>query len=250
MKIKISEVIIIFILPLLISFGFLFIKLPNYNYLFPFLILFGLPSLYLIYRKPNALGKSFLFGLMGFGINFLFDYMALKGGVWINKTSLFTIFGVSVEAMLCAFLVSFNIALFYENFFVADKIFSFKKFLFLITPVSLLIIFSFLFQQGLFKWTYHILGIGFSMVVIIYSLINHPKSIAKLLTIAFLYFPLILLADIINLKFEQLVFTGNFFYNLSLFGVSIPFEEVFYLCFTGNIAIGLSYLYLFRHQKS
>jgi hypothetical protein len=250
MEIKFKDILIIFLIPLFTVPFFIANKLTPYSFLTPCLIFFGLPSFYMLYKKPSAFTRAVLFGLIAIPSNYLFDAMATEGNVWINVSN-FPTFpgGVAVEVLIGAFLVAFNIALFSQVFVKVKPNLKLKDFLFIAAPVLTFIFISFLFFTKVFEWTYYIIGIGLSISTLIITTVRFPNLIKVLLTTSILYFPLFFACDFINARQGFMTFPGKFLYVFNFNGVLLPFEEIFFLVLLGGASICCLYLYVMGSEK-
>lgn len=224
------------------------------------LAIFGLPTLYLLFRKPEniqkALWAGFLFGIL-FGIPF--EFMAMYSKAWIINPSylLFsgTIFGVvSLDEVIWYFLWTAFAITFYEHFIEHDKKWTvsphiYKGILFaLFMNMIVFSIFHFAPQFLLIRHAYFILGI--CAIVPMFWLLNiHPKLFLKFVPITLFFAPIYLGHDIVAIEKGWWSFTGTYvFGGLNIMGHLLPLEEILFWIVLGS-AVMASYHEIFLDDR-
>lgn len=230
------------------------------NFLISTLLFFGIPSLYLSFRKPGIVSKSLIFAAI-FSVPFslVVDYLAVVDKSWFVPN---TIFGsrflgvIPIEDFVWGFLWVFFATLFYEYFLDRgsgkDRINKNIKYLIIFLLSLLIIFFLFLFiSPDLLNIKYFYLKVGIVLVLVpvITVLSFFPKLAGKYLKIGVYFFGLSLLFELVGLRTNQWTFPGSHFIGyIELFGLKFPFEEFLFWLVLGVAAV-LSYYEFFVDDK-
>jgi hypothetical protein len=220
------------------------------------LLFMVVPSIYLSFRNPKKIKKSFLFSIF-FSIPFSFvgDYLAVINKVW-QTPSIYRIFGVvSIEQFLWGFCFIYLVIIFYEYFLDKgrDNKLSkdFKHMVIYLTIMAISLLFFIFFMPSLliFDYAYLFMGIFFIIFPLIFLYKPIAKAFPKFLvaTIYFIFFDLIY--EITALKLDHWSFPGSqFIGKISLGGMMFPVEELIFWMGLGVIMI-LSWYEFFADDK-
>ncbi len=205
-----------------------------------------LPSIYLMLRERKNYRKIFWsVVVLGLLMGFFSDFLAEFNGAWhvINLVIPYKILGVEpVDSILgYAFMVLFMVT-FYEHFIDDERNRRLSKnasrlFLLGIIAVTLLVA-VYLESQTILKISHMYLKAGLAMMLfpVIYGF-SHPKILTKFSAMALFFIPVYLMAEIVVLKNNGWTFPGQYIGWVTIFGVTFPFEELFFwmICYAGII---------------
>lgn len=218
------------------------------------LLFFGLPSGYLIIRKPSNFKKAALGGLL-FGLlwGFSFDFIAELNRAWSYPRPLtfpdYFLGVVSLDVMIWFFLWAFLIIAFYEYFVEYD--FS-KK----ISPnIRYSIFFGFLTLSvviALFKTNPDLLRFPYAYLVLgaltlgpfLYVVRKRPKLLHKFLKITPFFVFLYLSFELVALYLNLWNFPGQYLGMIEIWHLRFPLEE-FVFWILASSAVAASYHELF-----
>jgi hypothetical protein len=232
--------------------------LINANLLISSILFFGVPSVYLSFKKRESIKKTFIFSLISsipFAI--IIDYFASKDSSWYVPKTVFPIrlFGrLSIGGLIWLFLLAYFIIMFYEYFLdkkdnnKLNK--NFKYFITVLLTILLLVFILHLVIPALnIPYFYLIFGILLVLFPIAYLAVKKPKLLPRQIPLGIYFFCVLLLHEITGIKLEQWTFPGkNFIGWVSLFGYSFPFEEfLFFIILTASSVI--TYYELFADDQ-
>lgn len=226
------------------------------NFFVTTIILFGVPSVYLIYLKPSNLKKSLIGGLL-FGVlwGFSFDFIAELNSAWSWSAHNSLLFPdqflgvVSLDVMVWFFLWVFYIIAFYEYFIEFDhskKISPNFKYSILFGSLTLIgvVVIYWLDPESLhFQYTYLIMG-TLAVLQFIYIMIRRPKLLPKTLKVIPFFFFVYLIFELIAMYLVQWTFPGQYIGSVSFGGLSFPIEELLFWVIISS-GVGVSYHELF-----
>lgn len=192
----------------------------NLKFLVVAILLFGSPSVYLLFRNPRPINRILTGSIMGgLVFSFIFDYLAVLNNAWgWDKTQfVFPIkfFGVvSLDEIIWLFLWIAFILIFYEHFLEntkKDKIC--PNFKFALTPliftfIAIIIMQAINPQLLLFGYSYFVLCV-ITLPFLIYIGIKRPMLIGKFFKAALFFIPLYFIVEAIALSHGQWFFQGN-----------------------------------------
>lgn len=224
--------------------------LLDLNFLVTTLLFFGLPSAYLIYRKPNNLKKTTVnAAILGLIWGFGFDYVAELNNAWdwggAGLVFPDTFFGVvSLDVMIWYFLWFFSIIAFYEYFVEYDNSNKISKnaitIAFLgIVLVTIIVLLPKTSDILLSQHTYLKLG-SIALIPFLYVIIRQPKLIPKVLSVIPYFFFLYLVFELTALHQDLWSFSGDYIGIVAFGGLLFPFEELFFWI-TVSSAVAVSY---------
>jgi len=204
-----------------------------------------LPSLYLIFREKKNFWKIF-WGVVifGFVVGFAFDFIQTFNRSWIVTGLVFPwkFFGVlPFDDLLDWGIAALFIFTFYEHFLDDEKntkISKNLKWAILVFSAGLLVCIGLYlaFPRAItLSYAYLIGGI----VAIIFPLIFSARKknfLEKALKLTAFFFFVWLFAELVCLKYGGWIFPGQYIGTVSLFGLTFPFEELFFwmMCYSAT----------------
>lgn len=243
------------IIVLLSIFAFIASWVLPIGFLVSSLLFFGLPALYLSFKKRREIVRCLAFAAT-FSIpgGMVWDYFAEKDGSWYIHTIFpFKIFGVvTIEAIAWAFLISYLIVIYYESFVDHRrhaKVGKHMRYMFLLFFGSLLLFILFVILPKatlIVSYTYLIGGIlllGMPLLGFIFSYHRYFSGLLK--TIPY-FFSLALLEEIVALRKGYWTFPGSHFIGWVTLSPDIrfPIEELVFWIVLCSAAI-LAYFEFF-----
>ncbi|MCA9352128.1 hypothetical protein KC866_01940 [Patescibacteria group bacterium] len=244
-----SKVFDLVILVTLILLSSAVILLFDVNFLFATLLYFGLPSAFLIYKKPSNLLKAFLSAVVFGGLwSFSFDFLAEFNNAWnwdSNTDLVFSshLFGVvSLDIMVWYILWIFLIVSYYEYFVEYDFSKQISKHiqLTLITGVVVAVILVSLhkFYPQILKINYVYLWLGLAaLVAYLLLMIKKPTLFKKSMKVIPFFSFLYITFEIVALEKNLWSFPGEYIGVISILGHAFPVEEfIFWIIFSSAIA--------------
>lgn len=238
---KTRDIIVLLILPaaaLVISTTF------SANLVWSSLLFFGMPSAYLIWRKPEIFTKSFIFSfIFSFPLSVVIDALAVFDKGWYIPESIvpYRLFGVATLEVYVfdIFWVLFSV-LFYEYFFDRQKgserfpkAYKYLLLLFLVLMLAVVGAYygnpSLLVIPYFYAWA-SVITVMFPLFLFGYYF---RKFIPRLTIAALYFFYVMFLFEVAAFWGEQWIFPGTHFIGwVEVFGISFPFEEfVFWMIF-------------------
>jgi uncharacterized membrane protein len=196
-----------------------------------------LPSIYLMLRKRKNYRKIFWsVVILGLILGFTFDFLAEFNGAW-RVTSLvipYRVFGVEpVDNVLGYVIMVLFMVTFYEHFIDDERNRRISKKasqLFLMVVVAtILLVAAYLGNRTTLEISHMYLKAGLTILLlfIIYAF-RHPKMLVKFSMLAFFFFPVWLVAEVVVLKNGGWYFAQQYIGWVTIFGVTFPFEELFF----------------------
>jgi hypothetical protein len=230
------DLLVFSLLFLLSSWIWLFFKLKP---LFGFLLITVVPITYLGLRelKPwrRILFASFVLGAI---LGAVFDLIQSFNNSWVvNLVIPWKIFNVlPIDNILGYILMTLLTLIFYIHFFLPNQSSDIPKRFYIlmcwVIGVATIVFVTFLLKPSSFLIRYPYLFGGLVAVTVPVSyLVRHPKSLNNILRIGAYFFFVWFLTEIIALKTDGWGFAGEFVGWISVFGVSFPFEELFFWMF-------------------
>ena len=223
------------------------------------LLFFGLPAVYLSYRKPELIKKTSIFSLLG-GIPMILiiDFFAIADNSWGTPTTIFPFrfFDlIALEDFIWGILFVYAVIIFYEYFLDKGKDKIIEKnmkyvvlIFFTLTAITLFIFFK---NPILLKVPYAYLWIGIILVFIpiVIFLLYFPKLLLKFLKTSFYFIYLSLLFELVAVYLNQWIFPGtNFIGWVNVMGIRFPFEELVFWIILGAAWI-LTYYEFFDDDR-
>ena len=196
-----------------------------------------IPSIYLSLRERKNYKKIFwAVLLLGGVLGFIFDFIETFNKAWITSRLVlpWKIFGVlSVDDFIGFLLMTLLIVIFYEHFIDDEKDRRISPHLIPTLIPSLLIALSiiifFPLRPDIFNVPYAYLYGGIAVIAFpIFYCIRRPELISKFLKVAASFFMIWFVAEIVVLKTGGWYFAGEYIGTVHVFGVTFPFEELFF----------------------
>ena len=207
----------------------------------------GLPAVYLSWRKPGAIARSFYFSAPLSLVAVVGDYFAIKDQAWHVPTIFpFRILAtVPLENVIWFFLVAYLITIFYEVFFdhMRHKTFGRRLhylYLMLITAFTTLVAII-LFQNNTpsLSYFYFKSSLVLAALPLAAFIFEFPRFLGTLLKITPYFACLFFLNEIVGLHKGYWTFPGNHFIGwISIAGYRFPYEEaMFYIVLFAAVII-------------
>ncbi len=246
----------------MVLIGFLLVTVPvvvywNLNFLLTTILFFGVPSLYLLIRRPKSIKKALisalLFGTL-WGVSF--DFLAEINNAWswpeYGQLVLpgYVLGVVSIDVLIWFFLWVLFTVLFYEYFFEHDRV----------TKISPNTRIAFWFGAGvivvitgtyyvypdilLFDYAYGILGL-LTLPPFIFLIAKKPHLIPKTLKVIPFFALLYLVFELTALHLDQWRFPGQYIGEVGVLGVRFPLEEFFFwILISSAVTVGYHELFV------
>jgi hypothetical protein len=231
------------------------ILLFNLKFFAVAILLFGLPSAYLLISKPRPIRRILTASIFG-GIifSFIFDFLAVLNNAWGWDSAQFVfpykILGiVSLDEIIWLFLWVSFIVIFYEHFLEharKDRIchnFKFSAAPLLLVLAAVIIMQAFYPELLVFGYAYFALCIV-TLPFLIYTGIKRPMLLGKFFKAAIFFIPLYLIVEAIALSHGQWFFHGQYIGQVQLGSFMFPFEELFFWILLSSTIV-LSYYEIF-----
>lgn len=211
-----------------------------------------LPSIYLMLRERKNYRKIFWsVVILGLLLGFFFDFLAEFNGAWHVRDLVipYKILGIEpVDNVLGYAVMVLFMVTFYEHFIDDERDRRLSKNasrLFLLGTIAvILLVVGYLENQTVFKISHMYLKAGLAAILfpLIYGF-RHPKILAKFSALALFFIPVWLVAEIVVLKNGGWNFPGQYVGWVTVFGVTFPFEELFFwmICYAGAIVASYEY---------
>ena len=139
------------------------------------------------------------------------------------------------ELVVWTYLMSLFYLLFYESFLdqhITKKIWKPRMKYLTLMLLTLFLIFTLViykFQAPVIPYFYLIFGIIFILLPVLFEIFAYPKVFSRFAAAAAYFFYFSLIYEVTALKLNWWTFPGEEFIGwVSLFGVSFPFEELFF----------------------
>lgn len=228
------------------------------NYFLSTILFYVVPALYLSWRSPKNIAKSFVFSLvLGIPFAIIVDSIAVLSKAWITY-SMFDIrfFGtMPVEDFVFGISFIYFIIMFYEYLLDKSKhqIADTRLKYFVVPLIGAFIIFLIvlLSNRDLLNIPYAYFWLGFlgGLVPLVSLLSFFPKLISKFIKVGSYFFFLTLLFELTALQLNQWAFPdGQFLGWVTILGHSFPFEELFFWLMLASVSI-LSYYEFFDDDR-
>ena len=199
----------------------------------------GIPSFFLMLREKKNY-KKIGWGVLVFGIlmSTTFDFVATINGAWAVDRIIFPKAVIStwpIESIIGYIFMTLFVIVFYEHFLDDERHPRLPKShskVFLLLLIILFTTFAIHFiSPDSLKFSYFYLKAGFVAILfpIIFSFYN-PHIIRKFAPLAFFFFFVWLVIEFVGVHNGNWLFPsqGQFVGYASLFGITFPFEEVFF----------------------
>lgn len=226
------------------------------SYMISTLLFYGLPSLYLSWKRPELIRKVGLCALVMTGpMVFIFDYMAFLDRSWIVPHSLWRFMheAIAIEDVFWAYLLVYYALMVWEHFFTkkTSKKPSKKAPYFVLFCTSLLAVFSgfylFAHQALAVPYFYLKMAIVFEIVPVILLLIKRPWLLSKLLLFTLYFVGVNFLVELIGLTQNQWYYDGpHYLHVFNLLGHALPLDEILALWIFAAPSMVAWYVFLWK----
>ena len=206
------------------------------NFLTSTLLFFGIPSAYLIWRRPKNFKRALTAGvILGLVLGFSFDFVAEFNKAWgwtVNFALPIQFFGtVSLDILVWYFFWVFLVVAYYEYFVERDrstKISPHAKWVLLIGLIiaaAVLVVWKISPNMLVLNHAYAILG-AITLVICALLFFKNPRLIPKVLQVLPFFIFMYLSYEITSLHLGLWTFPGAYIGTVSIEGVTFPIEEL------------------------
>lgn len=225
----------------LIIIGLILLSIPitvfaEVNFLTSTLLFFGLPSAYLIWRRPQNIKKATLGGIiLGLGLGFPFDFVAEYNNAWGWGADFFLpahFFGVvSLDVLVWFFLWVFLVVAYYEHFIEHDRtkrISPKAKWVAvagLVISVLVILLWKVAPLALTFDYAYATLGI-MTFLICAFLLTKNTRLIEKILKVLPFFVFMYLAYEVTALHMNLWTFPGAYLGSVKIGSIEFPLEEL------------------------
>lgn len=220
------------------------------NFLTSTLLFFGLPSAYLIWRRPQNLKKATLAGvILGLVLGFSFDFVAEFNHAWGWGADFFLpvqLGVVSLDVLVWFFLWVFLVVAYYEYFVERDrstKISPNAKWVLLVgVVIDLIVVLEWKFAPSLLVLGHAYAELGtITVIVCVLLLLKNPGLVHKVLRVLpffiFMYFAYEMTALYLNLW----TFPGAYLGSVLVGSLRFPLEELVFWIIASSTIVATYY---------
>lgn len=208
----------------------------NLKALYGFLLYTIIPSGYLVLReKKNYFKLSLAVLIFGLLMGFIFDTIQTINNTWVvNLVLPWKILNIEpIDNLIGYALMTLLIVVFYEHFLDDEKDKRISKnfiYFFLFLSVLIIVFYTLLVNNPeFFKFQYSYATLGLLAIIVpILLAFYKPKLIPKILMMASVFYGIWLVNEIVALKTGGWIFPGEYIGLVTIFGVTFPFEEIFF----------------------
>src|SRR3972149_5807489 len=228
-----------FLVVLFPAIAALLIYTLSLSFLLASFLFFGVPAIYLSFRKPQIVKKSLLFTVLIVStVSWVLDHMAFLDKTWFVDESALRLLGgtIPIEDVIFGFFWAYYGVVFWECFLDHDKNkYRFDprtRYLIVFLGVALSIFFALYFLDS--PWLvqpYFYLKFGLTVLVppILFAVLKFPRLIRRLAAIGIYFFFLSLVGEHIGLTLGHWRFPGNnYIATATQAGQLIPWEEIIF----------------------
>ena len=230
------------------------------NFFISNLLFLGVPSLYIILRKPAIIKKCLLFGIaFSIPLGIAVDYIGVMSSAWSVPQTLFNRFlGVVFwEDVMWGFLWGFFAISFYEYFWDQptrrDLISKNLKYLLFIAYIILIIILIFnSLSPELLNIRYYFIGGGIIVLLLPIFILWHlfPKPREHIFKTAIYFLGVMLLYELVGVSQKLWIFPSkNYVGFFELFGVRFPIEEFLFAIIFGTTWLLVNYEFFIDDRR-
>ena len=216
-----------------------FIYAFSIPFIFAPFLLFGVPGIYLSWRKPSIVKKSLLFTVLIVStVSWALDHMAFLDKTWYADNSILRILGgtIPIEDIIFGVFWSYFGIVFCEYFLVHDQHkFKFNpaiRYLIALLALGVSIFFGLYFlKSNLLYQPYFYIKFGLVMLVpiILLTIIKFPKLTKKLIFIGIYFFCISFVGEYVGLARNHWNFPGNHYIGTTvLAGQLVPCDELLF----------------------
>jgi len=251
------DLILILIYPIFASLISLFLRV---NLLSSVFIFYGVPAIYLSIKAKKYITKTLIFSIIiVIPLTIILDSIAHLTETWFVPSIFnFRFLGlVSAEVFIWALFYVYFVVMFYEYFLdkhVTKKRYNknLRYFTIILLIFLALFFFTWIANPSYLKipYFYLVFGIILFLMPILIILFNYPLLVPKIFkTAAYIFFHSFAY-EITALKLRLWDFPGSEFIGwVNIFGVSFPFEELFFWMILGAFAVLVHYEFFDDDRK-
>lgn len=208
-------------------------------FIFASFLIFGVPGIYLSWRKPSIIKKSLLFTLLIVStVSWALDHMAFLDKTWFVDNSWLRILNgtIPIEDLIFGVWWSYFGIVFWE-YFLDHGSHKFKfnpaiRYLIALLALGVAIFFGlYFYASDVLYQPYFYVKFGMIMLVpiILVTIIRFPKLIKKLLVIGLYFFSISLLGEYVGLARNHWNFPGiHYLGTTTLAGKIVPWDELIF----------------------
>jgi|GEM_PF-6114096 len=209
---------------------------------------FGLPSLYLLFRKPDN-AKSGLIGgvVVGLLLGLPFDFVATFAHAWVFNPEFLrfphSIFGVAhLDEVIWFFFWAAFAIIFYEHFFEHHKKWRVSKHVHVLVVFGIavnVVVFGIFFMNApllMLPYAYLILGLCATAPIVV-ALFLHPRLLYKMVYLSLFFVPAYFFFEYIALGHAWWVFNGQYIGGGFLEANYLPLEEILFWIILGAATV-------------
>jgi len=233
---KKPDVLLLILFPIIAA---ILVEIFNLNFFVSTLLFFGVPSVYLSFKKPGLISKTLIFTLIFATVMLIvLDYPVYIDRSWFVPNSAFRFLDNAIpieDAVWCYLWVYFAI-IFWEYFLdfgkAKDRISSNMRYL-IIFLSSLLTSFFLLYfiKKDVLYMPYFYLKFGAVLIVLPMAgvLLRFPRLIKKVLIIGLYFFMVSFLHEYVGLRHNHWYFDGTHYLGTTMFqGHLLPYDEIIF----------------------
>jgi len=224
------------------------------------LLFWGVPAVYLSVVNRRAIPAALLFSLaaaLTFGL--MVDYLGFINHVWDTPESIFSYWAFSlipIENPMWSFLYIYIVVMVYECLANKKPSRPTKRFFWFIAALVLLAVVVHLASDRIdalrnIPYLYLSAGLLFFVAPSVLFLAKYPKYLHNFVATACYMLPIAFANEVVGLTLGHWYFPSeaDLLGRLSVLGVAIPFEELFFFIVIGPIAILTYYVCMFKNAR-
>lgn len=245
-------IIDLLVISIIIGISFWLILIFELNFLTQAVLLFLAPSIYLIYRKPKSLKRTFAGTFLIGGFFYLF--LVLIGNYnnsWFIPDDAITfpykILGiVELDYMIWGILWIMMMIVSYEHFLEREQKTTLSKnfywCLFSIIIADLFLILTFLINPEFLKIPYaYIIVCSLSLLPVLYACYKKPHLILKIIEVIPFFAVMFFIYEIVGLAIGGWSFSGQYIGIVSISNIHFPLEEVIFWFTASSLVVLTDY---------
>lgn len=244
--------------------GFVMLAIPvtifgQANFLVSTLLFFGVPSAYLIWRRPQNIKKAGVAGIvLGLILGFSFDFVAEFNGAWgwdADFALPVYLFGiVSLDVLVWFFLWVFLVIAFYEYFIENDRLTRISPRAWRVAlggvalAASVVGIWKIAPQFLILEYAYAQLG-ALTFIVCALLLYRNPRLFWKVSRVVPFFVFMYLAYEVTALSMGLWTFPGAYLGSIALGHISFPIEELIVWIISSSAVVATYYEYCIDDER-
>lgn len=248
---------------LLVIIGLVLVSIPitifgQVNFLVSTFLFFGLPSAYLMRRRPRNFKKALIAGIiLGLILGFSFDFVAEFNNAWGwgADYALPTLFGVvSLDVLVWFFFWVFLVVAYYERFIENDRSKKISRNATWVCIGGLLLAMTVILQWKFAPWSltlhyaYATLG-TMALITCAVLLFRNPHLVHKVLYTTPFFVFMYLAYEITALHMGLWTFPGAYIGSVSIGAISFPLEELVVWIIASSAIVATYYEFVIDDNK-